>query len=181
MPNYHLKNLLHISGLHILWHKVKSKHQNGNRCWANWSCSALLLYPMFVIHPLCLCHCLLCWPNLTHWEGGWKNVMKAAGAGAETVLRQPLITTELLQSLCWQAALRKINGNENKDGERGIAGPQEKKTLYQKNNINNYKNRLQCSYCLNSDLPWYWIASSYRHELITKIISFVLVLCLISK
>lgn len=23
---------VHIWGLHILWHKVESKHQNGNRC-----------------------------------------------------------------------------------------------------------------------------------------------------
>lgn len=28
-------NPLHIWGLHILWHRVESKHQNGNRCEAS--------------------------------------------------------------------------------------------------------------------------------------------------
>lgn len=58
VPNYHLKNnLLHILGLHIIWHEVKSKHQNGNRCGASRS-TMLLCYvchqssPPLPLYPL---------------------------------------------------------------------------------------------------------------------------------
>lgn len=77
-------NPLHIWGLHILWHKVKSKHQNGNRCWASESCSMLVYIPCFYPFSLSLPLSCLLWPNTT--SGGWKMRVKQWWSERKTVL-----------------------------------------------------------------------------------------------
>lgn len=75
-------NPLHIWGLHILWHRVESKHQNGNRCEA----SRLLRTAacmLCVFSHLSLSLSSLGWPNTMpgrRLRGGWKNRNKSWGS-----------------------------------------------------------------------------------------------------
>lgn len=110
-------NPLHIWGLHILWHKVKSKHQNGNRCWARKSCSTLVYIPCFHPSSLSLPLCPLLWPNIM--SGGWKNNSKTMVVQVENcavkISNQSQPIRMNLQWTCSQETLRDESPKRTKD------------------------------------------------------------------
>lgn len=75
-------NPLHMMGPHILWHTFKSKHQNGNRCWA---VTVPLRWCAFEDYSFLFCHFSLCLtgssslPKIT--RRAWKKIERADCGG----------------------------------------------------------------------------------------------------
>lgn len=119
-------NPLHMMGPHILWHTFKSKHQNGNRCWA---VTVPLRWCSFEDYSFLFCHFSLCLtrasslPKIT-WRAWGKKIERAdcggGGGGGrcgkcltftESLVR-PLVPQRSLVDFVPQWLLSKCNGQE---------------------------------------------------------------------